>query len=85
MVAIEQLAETEDERLLQDLLEQHVKLTGSEITRLMLDDFDKYKADFKKVIPHAYKHMRRLIVQNINAGMSEDDAATKAFLERDGQ
>ena len=85
LVAIEQVVDMEDERLLQDLLEQHSKLTGSKIAQVMLEDFDKYKADFKKVIPHAYKHMRQLITQNINSGMSEDDAATKAFLERDGQ
>lgn len=85
LVAIEPLAETEDELLLQDLLQQHVQLTGSQIAQVMLEDFDKYKADFKKVIPHAYKHMRQLIEENIRSGMSEDDAATKAFLERDGQ
>ncbi len=85
LVAIEPLAETEDERLLQDLLQQHAQLTGSQIAKVMLEDFDKYKADFKKVIPHAYKHMRQLIEDNIRSGMSEDDAATKAFLERDGQ
>ena len=85
LVAIEPLTETEDARLLQDLCEQHAQLTGSKIAQVMLEDFDKYKADFKKVIPHAYKHMRQLISQNMQTGMSEDDAATKAFLERDGQ
>ena len=85
LVAIEPLTETEDARLLQDLCAQHAALTGSKIAQVMLEDFDKYKADFKKVIPHAYKHMRQLISQNMQTGMSEDDAATKAFLERDGQ
>ena len=84
-MAIEPLTETEDARLLQDLCAQHAALTGSKIAQVMLEDFDKYKADFKKVIPHAYKHMRQLISQNMQTGMSEDDAATKAFLERDGQ
>ncbi len=85
LVAIETLTETEDERLLQDLLQKHAELTGSKIAKTMLENFEEYKADFKKVIPHAYKKMRKLIQKNVRSGMSEDDAATKAFLERDGQ
>ena len=85
LVSIEAVSETEDVFALKALLEEHVRLTGSRVGCAMLESFDEYKSDFKKVIPHAYKRMTSLINENLRQGMNAEDAATKAFLERGEQ
>ena len=83
LVAIEQLKATEDIATVKELIEEHAKLTGSKLAKEMLENFDSRIADFKKVIPHAYRKMTQLINDNIRQGMTAEEAATKAFLERD--
>ena len=85
LVSIEAVSETEDVLALKSLIEEHVRLTGSRVGAEMLARFDDCKGDFKKVIPHAYKRMTDLINGNLRKGMSPEDAATKAFLERGEQ
>ena len=82
LVAIEELTSTEDISALEELVSEHARLTGSVVARELLEDFDAHVGDFKKVIPHAYKKMTALISENIRQGLSPEDAATKAFLER---
>ena len=83
LVAIEQIDSTDDIAQLKELIEEHARLTGSPLAARILMNFDEHVADFKKVIPHAYRKMTELIAANISQGMSADEAATKAFLERD--
>ena len=83
LVAIEQLAASEDILTVWQLIDEHARMTGSAIAAEMLANFDERIADFKKVIPHAYRKMTALINDNLAHGMSPDEAATLAFLERD--
>ncbi|MDO4502678.1 MAG: glutamate synthase large subunit [Coriobacteriia bacterium] len=82
LVAIEQVTSPDDVQTLRELIEEHARLTGSALANRLLQDFDGHLGDFKKVIPHAYRHMTELIDRNLRQGMAADDAATKAFLER---
>ena len=83
LVAIEQLSASEDILQVWQLIDEHARLTGSAIAAEMLANFDERIADFKKVIPHAYRKMTEAINDNLRQGMSPNEAATKAFLERD--
>jgi glutamate synthase (NADPH) large chain len=44
-----------DEIVLKTLIERHFKFTGSEKARLILDNWDRSRAQFVKVFPHEYK------------------------------
>ena len=83
LVSIEQLSRVEDIQAVEGLIRRHAEVTGSAVAKELLVDFAAHVGDFKKVIPHAYAKMTELIAQNISQGMTADEAATKAFLERD--
>ena len=83
LVAIEQVEDPDDIATLKALIEEHARLTGSAQAKRLLVDFEARIDRFKKVIPHAYQKMTQRINRNIQQGMSPDEAATKAFLERD--
>ena len=83
LVAIEQLSSVDDALQLKELIQEHARVTGSPLAKRLLEDFDNHIGDFKKVIPHAYRKMTELINDNLRQGMTADEAATKAFLERD--
>ena len=82
LVSIEQVSNPDDIATLKELIEEHARVTGSEQAKCLLVDFEAHIDNFKKVIPHAYQKITQLITQNIKQGMSADEAATKAFLER---
>ncbi|MFM8339143.1 MAG: glutamate synthase-related protein, partial [Fluviibacter sp.] len=44
-----------DEDLLKELIANHVKWTGSQYAKNMLDHWDKHRAKFIKVMPHEYR------------------------------
>ena len=83
LVSIEELTATEDIQFVRELIEEHAQATGSAVAKRMLDDWDNVVHDFKKVIPGVYRHMTELINDNIRQGMDREEAATKAFLERE--
>ena len=82
LVSIEPVSEAQDIETLKLLLEQHVQATNSLQAHALLENFDTCIQWFKKVIPHAYKHITQQIESYVSQGMSTDEAATKAFLER---
>jgi glutamate synthase (ferredoxin) len=61
------------------LLEMHVKATGSEKAREILEHFSDYLPKFKKIMPHDYKKMMMTIVQMEEKGLSSEQAAMEAF------
>ena len=83
LVAIEQVEDPDDIATLKALIEEHARLTGSAQAKRLLVDFEARIDRFKKVVPHAYQKMTQRINRNMQQGMSPDEAATKAFLERD--
>lgn len=64
---------------LKDMIKEHVTLTGSVKGKEILDDFEEYLPKFKKIIPHDYEHMLKLIVQMEEKGLSAEQAQIEAF------
>ncbi len=46
---------TADEVLLKQLIESHLRYTGSDVARRILDDWERARARFVKVFPHEYR------------------------------
>ncbi len=57
IVISESLSTDEDVKLVKDMLEKHVKYTGSPKAKLILNNFDAYVGKFVKVISPAYKEV----------------------------
>lgn len=85
MIWMEELTEDRDKEEVRDLLEQHVKRTGSKKARRILDDFQAYVPKFKKIIPKDYKNLLKLSDKYRELGMSMEEAKIKAFYESTGQ
>ena len=64
---------------LQDMIEEHVKHTGSEIGQEILDHFEEYLPKFKKVIPFDYEKMQTFVLQMEEKGLSSEQAKIEAF------
>ncbi|RGY95446.1 glutamate synthase large subunit [Clostridium sp. AM58-1XD] len=79
MVSIEKVDTKYDEKELKDMIEAHVKATGSEKGGRILDDFGGYLPKFKKIIPNDYKKMLLLSTQLEEKGLSGGEAQIEAF------
>ncbi|MBO6112736.1 MAG: glutamate synthase large subunit [Lachnospiraceae bacterium] len=79
LVSMETLQHKEDKAELKQLIESHALLTGSKKAKLILSEFDRYAAHFKKIIPVDYKEIRRLIAAEMEAGAGEETAKIEAF------
>ena len=79
MVSLEPVEHKYDVSLLKDLIRQHVEATGSPRGRQILEDFGAYLPKFKKVLPHDYDKMLRLIAQMEEKGQDSEQAQIEAF------
>ena len=79
MVSLEPVEHKYDVSLLKDLIREHVELTGSPRGRQILDNFGEYLPKFKKVLPHDYDKMLRLIAQMEEKGEDSEQAQIEAF------
>ena len=79
MVSLENVEHKFDVALLRDLIREHVELTGSPRGREILDNFGEYLKKFKKVLPHDYDKMLRLIAQMEEKGQDSEQAQIEAF------
>ncbi len=70
-----------DKEQLKDMLEKHLKYTGSKKAKLVLDNFDEYLPKFKKIIPEDYKRMMQLTAAFEEQGMDYEKAQIEAFYE----
>ena len=68
-----------DEKLLQSLIEQHVKETGSERGKLILSDWEHYKNCFKKIIPNDYLRIKKEIAVQEQTIKDHEEAVLAAF------
>ncbi|HSW45245.1 MAG TPA: hypothetical protein VLM89_06710, partial [Phycisphaerae bacterium] len=57
MVEIDNVIEPEDIAELKDLIQRHLRYTGSMVARRILDDWEAHLARFVKVTPHEYKRV----------------------------
>ena len=78
-VSIDTLKNPQDIQELRELIEEHVKETGSEKGKRILADFDAYIPRFKKITPRDYERMTKAILANEKQGMSREEAEIKAF------
>ncbi|MGQ0645192.1 MAG: glutamate synthase-related protein, partial [Elusimicrobiota bacterium] len=80
MVALEGL-DADDLAEVQTMIKNHVRLTGSDLGRRILDGWKSAGAKFVKVMPKDYKRMITAIKQAHAAGLVGDDAIMAAFEE----
>ena len=71
--------QSSDEKLLQSLIEQHVKETGSERGKLILSDWEHYKNCFKKIIPNDYLRIKKEIAVQEQTIKDHEEAVLAAF------
>ena len=79
MVSLEPVEHKYDVSLLKDLIREHVEATGSLRGKEILDNFGEYLPKFKKVLPHDYDKMLRLIAQMEEKGEDSEQAQIEAF------
>ena len=79
MVSLEPVEHKYDVSLLKDLIREHVERTGSPRGQEILDNFGEYLPKFKKVLPHDYDKMLRLIAQMEEKGQDNEQAQIEAF------
>lgn len=79
MVLFSEVTDKYDIIELKNLIEEHVKETGSTKGKEILDNFDEYLPKFKKIIPTDYKKMMTAIVSMEEKGLSSEQAQIEAF------
>ena len=79
MVSLEPVEHKYDVSLLKDLIREHVEATGSPRGKEILQHFADYLPKFKKVLPHDYDRMLRLIAQMEEKGQDSEQAQMEAF------
>ena len=60
MISIEKVENKHDQQELRDMIKAHVDATGSRKGREVLEAFEKYLPQFKKIIPNDFKRMLSL-------------------------
>ena len=85
MISIEKVENKYDKKELKDLIEAHVKATGSKLGTEILADFDSYLPHFKKLIPYEYKKMLTLSARLEEKGLTTQQAQMEAFYESIGE
>lgn len=78
LVGLEKLS-GKDSETLREMLEKHVKYTGSDIAKEILDNFDKVLGKFVKVIPNDYKKVITVLDEELSKGTDRDEAMLIAF------
>ncbi len=81
LVTMENVELKKDLEELKNIIEEHVKYTGSEKGKKILASFDKYVSQFKKIIPTDYREMLRLIAKSEEKGADPETAKIEAFYQ----
>lgn len=81
LVSVEPLEDPEDIQELREMLTQHLEATGSPRAREILEQFEAYVGDFKKLIPWDYAAMTQAIAAGQAQGMEREAAELAAFLD----
>ena len=85
MISIEKVENKHDQQELRDMIKAHVDATGSRKGREVLEAFEKYLPQFKKIIPNDFKRMLSLSAKLEEKGLSSDEAQIAAFYESIGK
>lgn len=73
------LKDTSDENRLHELIENHVKETGSEKAKVILENWQHYKSCFKKIIPNDYLKIMKEIAAQEKTISDHEEAVLAAF------
>lgn len=79
LVTMSEVSEKHDIHELHTMIEKHFEATGSPLAKRMLDDFERYLKNFKKIMPNDYNKMLGLIGRFEEKGFSSEDAVLEAF------
>ena len=85
MVRMTIVSEKHDIEALQELIREHVSATDSQLGKRILDNFDDYIGDFKKIITDDYSRMMREINRLEDKGMTREQAEMEAFYNLKGE
>ncbi len=78
-VYMDEIKEKYDISELRELISKHLKETGSVLAQRILDNFEDYLPNFKKIIPMDYEKMLKLICEFEEKGLSHEKAQMEAF------
>ncbi len=81
MSSLYEVTEKYDAQELKGIIEDYVKETGSEFGREILDNFEAFLPDFKKIVPNDYQKMLTAIGKFEEQGIDHDTAVLEAFKE----
>ncbi len=81
MVSAGEVTSKHDIEELREILTDYVKETGSAFASNILEHFDEYLPDFKKIIPDDYRKMMQAIGHYEEQGNSREAAVLEAFRE----
>ena len=79
MVSYTALSDAQDKAEVKAMIEKHVLHTGSERGSMILSDWDKYSAQFVRVMPNDYERMLEAIAVFEAKGLAGEDALMAAF------
>ena len=79
LVSSSPVADKYDVLELKKIIEEHVKATGSERGKMILENFSEYLPKFKKIISYDYSKMLQLIAEMEQRGLSYEQAQIEAF------
>ena len=79
LVLMESVESKTDRMELKRILEKHVQYTGSKKGQEVLEHFDSYISQFKKIIPTDYKEIMKLIAESEGRGADPETARLEAF------
>jgi glutamate synthase (ferredoxin) len=79
MVEAEYLDNENDIREVKNMIENHVKYTGSSYAKRILDNWEDTSAKFVKIIPKDYKRMLQAIKKVQDSGLAGSEALMAAF------
>ncbi len=79
LVHIKTVEHKQDVADIKNMLEEHVKYTGSQRGKFILDNFSTYIGKFKKIIPYDYEKMYMTLIKLEEKGISGDEAQLEAF------
>ncbi len=81
MVTMTAVTEKHDIEELRGLISRHVENTGSKLGQKILDHFDEYLPQFKKIMPNDYKKMLTMIGKYEEKGLNREQAQLEAFYD----
>ena len=81
MASLYEVTDKYDMAELKSILEDYVKETDSEFAKEILDNFESFVPDFKKIVPSDYQKMLTAIGRYEEQGISHEHAVLEAFKE----